>query len=33
MDDRPIRPMKDSEPNIDYISLDKLPTLTAEQLT
>ena len=33
MDDRPIRPMKDSEPNIDYISLDKLPTLTEEQLT
>jgi hypothetical protein len=33
MDDRPIRPMKDSEPNIDYISLDKLPTLTEEQLS
>ena len=32
-DNRPIHPMKETEQNIDYISPDKLPTLSEEQLT
>ena len=32
-DERPIRPMKESEQNIDYISADKLPNLSEEQLS
>jgi hypothetical protein len=32
-DERPIRPMKETDQNIDYISLDKLPKLTDEQLS
>ena len=32
-DNRPIRPMKELEPNIDYISPDKLPLLQEEQLS
>lgn len=33
MDDRPIRPMKEAEQNIDYISYDNLPLLSEEQYT
>lgn len=32
-DERPIRPMKETEQNIDYISIDKLPLLSEEQLS
>jgi len=32
-DERPIRPMKETDQNIDYISQDKLPTLSEEQLS
>ena len=32
-DERPIRPMKEIDQNIDYISKEKLPTLTEEQLS
>ena len=32
-DERPIRPMKESDQNIDYISSDKLPSLSEEQLS
>ena len=32
-DNRPIHPMKETDQNIDYISPDKLPTLSEEQLT
>ena len=32
-DERPIRPMKDTDQNIDYITPDKLPILTEEQLS
>ena len=32
-DERPIRPMKETDQNIDYIFLDKLPKLTDEQLS
>ena len=32
-DERPIRPMKENDQNIDYISKEKLPTLTEEQLS
>ena len=32
-DERPIRPMKETDQNIDYISLDKLPKLTDDQLS
>ena len=32
-DNRPIHPMKETEQNIDYISPDKLPTLSEEQLS
>ena len=32
-DNRPIRPMKETDQNIDYISIDKLPTLSEEQLS
>jgi len=32
-DNRPIHPMKETDQNIDYISPDKLPTLSEEQLS
>ncbi len=32
-DERPIRPMKETDQNIDYISIDKLPLLSEEQLS
>jgi hypothetical protein len=32
-EERPIRPMKEIDQNIDYISKEKLPTLTEEQLS
>ena len=32
-DERPIRPMKDIDQNIDYISKDKLPLLSEDQLS
>lgn len=32
-DERPIHPMKETDQNIDYISQDKLPTLSEEQLS
>jgi hypothetical protein len=32
-DERPIRPMKETDQNIDYISQDKLPILSEEQLS
>ena len=32
-DERPIRPMKETDQNIDYISQDKLPVLSEEQLS
>ena len=32
-DERPIRPMKETDQNIDYISSDKLPSLSEEQLS
>jgi len=32
-DERPIQPMKENEQNIDYISMDKLPVLSEDQLS
>ena len=32
-DERPIRPMKETDQNIDYISQDKLIILSEEKLT
>jgi hypothetical protein len=32
-DERPIRPMKETEQNIDYISLEKLPVLSENELS
>ena len=32
-DERPIHPMKETDQNIDYISIDKLPLLSEEQLS
>ena len=32
-DERPIHPMKENDQNIDYISVDKLPVLSEEQLS
>ena len=32
-DERPIQPMKENDQNIDYISMDKLPVLSADQLS
>ena len=32
-DERPIQPMKENDQNIDYISMDKLPVLSEEQLS
>jgi hypothetical protein len=32
-DERPIQPMKENDQNIDYISMDKLPVLSEDQLS